>query len=67
MGLGELTVRYSKSMLKIVNRCAVFSSVIGFKLPVYIYVSPIHGERSASSIDVLLLLPDSGYIYLEVP
>jgi hypothetical protein len=36
---------------------------IGFKLPVYIYVSPIRGERSASSIDVLVLLPDNGFIY----
>jgi len=35
-------------------------------LPVYIYVSPTCGERSVSSIVVLVLLPDSCYIYLEV-
>ena len=67
MGLGELSVRYSKSVLKIVNRRTVLSSVIGVKLPVYIYVSSSCSERSASSIDILILLPDSCCIYLEVP
>jgi len=64
---GSRRINYSKSVLKIVNRRAVLSSVIGFKLPVYIYVSPTRGERSGSSIDISVLLPDSCCMYLEVP